>query len=92
MDNNDNLQQCGCGTCAEESTITSRERILIELAYQFAVKDSSAIKQAIIRAKSDGISSEEIEEVCSLIAESSRESILSLLHDKKDFKARSCCL
>ena len=81
-----------CCECCEETVLTGRERALVRLAYQFAAKDGGAVTSAIVSAKKEGVTNEEIEEVCSIVAEASKESILSLIASgKKNAKTNNCC-
>lgn len=87
----DTTSTCSCG-CGSKPTISEREKCLISLAYHFAMKDAGAIKQSIISAKSAGITTEEVKEVCSEIADYSKESVLSLIGIKTPVIANRCCV
>ncbi len=92
MNENTNSQTCQCSGELKKSTITDREKYLIKLAYSFAIRDNSSIKQSIVSAKNENITSEDIKELCSLVAENSKENILSIIEDKNEIKKNSCCV
>ncbi|MCX7749373.1 MAG: hypothetical protein N2645_21145 [Clostridia bacterium] len=88
----ENTQTCQCCGDANKTTITNREKWLIKLAYDFAIRDTAAVKQSIVSARSEGITAVDIKELCSIIAESSKESILSIIEEKREVKKNSCCV
>ena len=92
MNENENVQTCQCCGDTKKSTITNREKCLIKLAYQFAIRDNVSVKRSIVSAKNQGITSEDIKELCLIIAENSKESILSIIEDKNEVKKTNCCV
>ncbi|WP_160673577.1 hypothetical protein [Clostridium sp. C8-1-8] len=90
MSENSNACQC-CGD-AKKNTLTEREKLLINLAYHFAVRDTVSIKQSIVAAKIAGITYDEIKELCLITAENSKESILSIIELNNKVNSATCCV
>lgn len=92
MSENTNSKTCQCCGDTQEIKLTDREKCLINLAYYFAIRDTSSIKQYVIAAKGYGITNEEIKEVCSIAAENSKTSILSIIETSTKVKTSCCCI
>lgn len=82
---------CQCGSDSN-SKLSEREKELINLAYRFAVRDTVALKKSIISSKNAGITVDEIKEVCDIVAQNTKASVLALLDDKNPVKSNRCCV
>ncbi|MBC2579030.1 hypothetical protein [Clostridium sp. DJ247] len=88
----ENTKSCQCCGDTKKTTLTEREKHLINLAYKFAVRDTASIKQSIVAAKSVGITYEDIKELCLITAENSKESILSIIELNNKVNSNTCCI